>query len=75
VLGYVWDAAERRAVGDTVRELGARWLANEGPGVIELARPPASPARRGGAFILALDREPVAWTDSHGAWLEWLGPR
>lgn len=75
VLGYVWDAAERRAVGETVRELGARWIANEGPGVIELTRPPASPARRGGAFILALDREPVAWTDSHGAWLEWLGPR
>ncbi|MFZ1996834.1 MAG: DUF2332 domain-containing protein, partial [Solirubrobacteraceae bacterium] len=34
VLGYVWDPAERRGLAETVRGLGARWIANEPPGVV-----------------------------------------
>ena len=30
-------------------------------------------ARPRGAFLLAIDGEPVAWTDPHGAWVEWFG--
>ena len=23
---------------------------------------------------MAVDGEPVAWTDPHGAWIDWFGP-
>jgi hypothetical protein len=75
VLGYVWDAADRRGFADTVRALGARWIAGEVPGIVELA-PLAQPPRPGpaprGEFLVSLDAEPLAWADSHGAWLQWL---
>jgi hypothetical protein len=63
VLGYVWEAADRRGLAETVRGLGARWIANEPPGLIDLVRPMAPRARPGGAFLLTLDAEPRAWTD------------
>jgi hypothetical protein len=75
VLGYVWDAADRRGFADTVRALGARWIANEVPGIVEL-EPHAEPPRPGpaprGEILLTLDAEPLAWADSHGAWLHWI---
>jgi len=75
VLGYVWDAADRRGFADTVRALGARWIANEVPGLIEL-EPRAEPPRPGpaprGEQLVTLDGVPLAWADSHGAWLQWL---
>jgi hypothetical protein len=56
---------------ETVRGLGAVWLSNEGPGVLpgtEVA------GRDAHGFVLVRDgTEPVAVTDSHGTWLEWLG--
>jgi hypothetical protein len=72
VLGYVRDAADRRGLACTVRALGARWVANEPPGLVE-TQPPAPPRPdAGAAFLLSLDAAPVAWTDPHGAWLTWL---
>jgi hypothetical protein len=72
VLGYLWDAADRRGLAATVRELGARWIANDPPGLVETVTPlPPRPADRA-AFLLTLDAEPVAWADPHGAWLNWL---
>ncbi len=72
VLGYVHDAADRRRFAETVGGLGARWIANEPPGVVELEQPPRLGAAPGGEILLSLDGEPLAWADSHGAWLRWI---
>jgi hypothetical protein len=74
VLAYVPHPGERAAFARTVGELGALWIANEGaeriPGIGE--RVFGGPVRDD-AFLLCLNGEPVAWTDSHGTWLEWHG--
>ncbi len=75
VLGYVHDAADRTRFADTVRGLDARWIANEPPGLVELDQPPRPGPTPGGEILLSLDGEPLAWADSHGAWLQWLGAR
>jgi hypothetical protein len=68
VLAYVEPAARERFAG-TVRGLGAIWLSNEAPGVV-----PGLPGEfRGGTFMLARDgRTPLALTDGHGNWVQWL---
>jgi hypothetical protein len=74
VLAYVDDAEERAALARSVAEVGGVWLANEGiehiPGAP--SEPFGEPARED-AFLMCVDAEPVAWTDSHGAWIEWRG--
>ena len=69
VLAYV--AAQGRArFADTVRGLGAVWLSNEAPGVVPGV---AVPEREGAPFVLIRDgRTPLALTDPHGTWLDWL---
>jgi hypothetical protein len=73
VLGYVRDPADRRRFAETVRSVGARWVANESPGIVELEQPPPVGAAPAGEILLSLDAEPLAWADPHGAWLKWLG--
>lgn len=74
VLGYLADPAERSAFAATVRSLGATWISNEVPGVFpDIAAKTAVPRPRG-TFLLAVDGEPVAWTDPHGAGIDWFGP-
>jgi hypothetical protein len=69
VLAYV-AARDRPRLADTVRELGAVWLSNEAPGVV--VDMPA-PREHSGAFVLVRDgRTPLAFTDGHGTWLQWL---
>jgi hypothetical protein len=72
VLAYV-AARDRLRFAGIVRELGPVWLSNEAPGVV--ADVPA-PAEHSGAFVLAQDGQtPLAFTDGHGTWLQWLdGP-
>ena len=65
VLGYVWDAEDRRGLAMAVRDVGARWIANEPPGLVQTTSPPAAGRPDGAAFLLTLDAEPVAWTDPH----------
>ncbi len=72
VLAYIADPAARGRFAAAVRDLGAVWISNESPGVFpaiaaRLRRPGPS-----GAFLLAVDGMPVAWTQPHGAWIEWL---
>jgi hypothetical protein len=69
VLAYL-TPRERQRFATTVRALPAVWLSNEGPGVVpELP----VPAHQGAPFVLAQDgRTPIAFTDGHGAWLQWL---
>jgi hypothetical protein len=72
VLGYVHDTADRRRFADTVRSVGARWIANEPPGVVESELPPRPGPTLGGEILLSLDGESLAWADPHGAWLRWV---
>lgn len=69
VLAYLAPAGRRRFAA-TVRRLPAVWLSNEGPGVVpELPVPPY----HGTPFVLGRDgHTPIALTDSHGTWLQWL---
>jgi hypothetical protein len=69
VLAYV-TPADRQCFAGTVRGLPAVWLSNEGPAVL----PGISvPAYQGAPFVLARDGQtPLAITDSHGTWLQWL---
>lgn len=69
VLTYLAPAGRRRFAA-TIRALPVVWLSNEGPGVVpELPIPPCE----GTPFVLAWDgHTPIALTDSHGTWLQWL---
>jgi hypothetical protein len=73
VLAYVADAADRAGFVRTVRDLGSVWISNEAPFVFpDIAARVAGPLRRG-PLLLAIDGEPMAWTDPHGAWIDWSG--
>lgn len=74
VLAYVPDPDERRAFAQTVRELGAVWIANEAPGLQAGCASPSHPWPTGfDPFLLTLDLRPTAWTDPHGASIQWIG--
>ena len=74
VLAYVADPGTRARFIRTVQALGATWISNEVPGVFaEIAAKTPQP-RPTGAFLLSIDGKPVAWTDPHGAWIDWFGP-
>jgi hypothetical protein len=69
VLGYV-RRADRAGFARAVRDLRAVWLSNEGADVL-----PGIVVREHDAhgFVLVKDGTvPIAVTDSHGTWLEWL---
>jgi hypothetical protein len=72
VLAYVRDPGDREAFARSVAGVGATWIANEGrhniPGAADPGRAHADPA----AFLLCVDARPVAWTDGHGTWIDWL---
>lgn len=71
VLNYV-EPERREPFAELVSELADYWIANENPAIFP-SHVPAVPPPRGGLFALALNRRPVAWTDSHGAELHWAG--
>ncbi len=69
VLVYV-DGDTRRAFADAVRNVGAVWLSNEAPGVLPGPEQPTGAPEH--AFALVRDgRELLAYTDSHGTWIDW----
>jgi hypothetical protein len=72
VLAYVRDPARRAAFTRAVFDQGAVWICNEVPGafpdIAERAARPGPP----GSFLLSVNGNPVAWTDPHGAWIDWL---
>ncbi|MGN6169256.1 MAG: DUF2332 domain-containing protein [Solirubrobacteraceae bacterium] len=72
VLAYVGEAEERAAFARSVAEVGGVWVANEG--IEHIPGAPSEPfgePPREDAFLLCVDGDPVAWTDSHGGWIEW----
>ena len=72
VLGYLALAAERSAFARTVMDIGAVWVSNEPPEVLpELALEMSKPWPLG-QFLLSMNRKPIAWTDPHGASVDWI---
>lgn len=67
VLIYV-APQDRGTFARTMQSLDAVWLSNEAPGIV------VSPERRDGDhFVLAQNGQtPLAFTDGHGTWLDWL---
>jgi hypothetical protein len=70
VLAYVTDSAARAEFARTMRDLHAVWISNEAPYVFPDIV--ATPIRRG-PFVLAVNGNHTAWTDTHGAWIDWVG--
>ncbi|MGY1838739.1 MULTISPECIES: DUF2332 domain-containing protein [unclassified Modestobacter] len=73
VLAYL-PAAAREAFVGLVGGLPVRWVSQEGVGVLPAvaARLPEVPAAGERRFLLALDGEPLAYTDPHGGRIDWL---
>jgi hypothetical protein len=70
VLAYVAEAAKRQAFADAVGSLCPYWVSNESPAVFPQQTVGTAPP---GRFLLSVNGSPVAWTDPHGAALEWIG--
>ncbi len=73
VLAYVEDRSVRQAFERDVRSLSPYWLSNEAPGIVPGIRACAGSPRVRGRFLLSLNGSPLAWTDPHGAAIEWIG--
>jgi hypothetical protein len=72
VLFYV-GVSRRRAFAVTVAGLDAVWLSNEAPGVLPDLTDEPTPRPDTDPFVLVRDgRTPIALTDGHGAWVEWV---
>jgi hypothetical protein len=71
VLAYVADPADRQAFAERVMPLCDCWIANESPRMFPAIAGRAPPGEAG-RFLLSVNGEPVAWTDPHGASIEWI---
>ena len=72
VLAYVRESTDRAAFAQSVAQLDAVWIANEGPQNIPGVPPNIAQERAAGDdFLLCVDGRPTAWTDGHGTWIEW----
>jgi hypothetical protein len=73
VLAYL-SPDDRHRFADTVAQMPATWLSNEGIGVLEFDEDAGPPIQADGglSFVLARDGRPVALADPHGARLRCL---
>jgi hypothetical protein len=69
VLAYIADRAARGAFAKRVMSLCPYWISNES--TVVFADPPV-PAGVPGQFLLSINGSAVAWTDPHGAAVEWI---
>ena len=72
VLAYVSGQADREDFAASVTSLCDFWIANESPRVFPAIAEKTPDDRRLGRFLLSVNGEPVAWTNPHGAALEWI---
>jgi hypothetical protein len=73
VLAYVAGRANRRAFAERAMRLSLYWISNETPRAFGDAALRGAVGEGAGRFLLSVNDEPVAWTDPHGASLEWIG--
>jgi hypothetical protein len=72
VLAYVNSRQERAEFARAVQALCNVWISNEAPQVFpEIAARAPTPGPRG-HFLLAKNGNPLAWSDPHGASLDWI---
>jgi hypothetical protein len=69
VLNYV-TAEQRQQFAAVIRGLGVTWLTSEAPGVVPGT---SGPSGDEGLTVVARDGQALAYADSHGSWLRWLG--
>lgn len=72
VLAYVRDPQDREAFAASAARAGATWIANEGAHDIPAAPRGDPRACRPGGVSAVRRRDPIAWTDGHGTWIDWL---
>jgi hypothetical protein len=72
VLPYVASAAEREEFARSVGLLCDFWVANEAPRVIPGIAEHAGREGPKGSFLMSVNGVPVAWSDPHGASLDWI---
>jgi len=72
VMPYVASPDERAEFARAAASLCDVWISNEAPQLFpEIAARAATPGPPG-YFLLAINGAPVAWSDPHGASLEWI---
>jgi len=72
VLGYLSSADERSGFAQNVRDLDIVWISNEPPELCPDATQGLSKPWPLGLFLLSMNGRPMAWTDPHGASLDWI---
>lgn len=72
VLAYVADRADREAFAAQVVPLCHYWISNENPRVFPDIAGRTKSTGQPGCFLLSLNGTPVAWTESHGASIDWI---
>jgi hypothetical protein len=72
VLAYVADQSDRQLFADKVTSVCPYWLCNEAPSLFPEIASRATVPSATGRFLLSLNGSPVAWTDPHGAAIEWM---
>jgi hypothetical protein len=72
VLAYIAGRAARQAFAEQVKSLCQFWISNESPRVFPDIAGRAEAGGQAGRFLLSVNGLPVAWTDPHGASIEWI---
>ena len=72
VLAYVAEQSDRQAFADKVTSLCPYWLSNESSRIFPDIKSRAGAPSATGRFLLSLNGTPLAWTDPHGAAIEWI---
>lgn len=75
VLAYIEDERTRRDVCGSIRDACDVWICNEAVRILPWIAERAPAGRPHGAFMLAVNGEPVAWTNPHGASFQLIGDR
>jgi hypothetical protein len=75
VLAYVADQSARQAFAQQVTSLCPYWISNESPRVFPEIAINAGVADTPGQFLMSINGFPAAWTDPHGAALNWIADK
>jgi hypothetical protein len=71
VLSYVRSQADRQSFAARAESLCRYWISNESPRAVPELASTAGVSGIAGRFLLSANGIPIAWTDPHGASLEW----
>jgi hypothetical protein len=72
VLAYVTDQVQRQEFGRRAMSAARYWISNEAPRVLPEIASGTAKTNIPGRFLMAVNGDPVAWTDPHGGAMEWI---